>query len=236
MNATGPAIDTPWPLINGWALTPEGAAVRVGSGAAVVADLHLGYEWARGRGGDMLPPHSRAETFTALERLLHRLPISRLIVAGDLVETPAPCPRTRRDVLALRSWLADRGVELVAIKGNHDGFAAPASLALDGWTIAHGDRPVASRPLMTGHLHPAFRAGHITTRCFLAGPDRIVLPAFTANAAGLDVATTPLPPSLKEGPPLRCYACVGEEVLDFGAVTTLGRRLRRLAGPSSSPR
>jgi metallophosphoesterase superfamily enzyme len=85
---------------------------------------------------------------------------------------------------------------------------------------------------MTGHIHPAFRAGHITTRCFLAAPDRIVLPAFTANAAGLDVATTPLPPSLRTDPSLRCLACVGDQVLDFGAVATLARRLRRLASPA----
>ena len=32
-----------------WRLTPEGAAVHLGEQTAVVADLHLGYEWARAR-------------------------------------------------------------------------------------------------------------------------------------------------------------------------------------------
>ena len=34
---------------DGWHLTPEGAAIHLAEKTAVVADLHLGYEWARAR-------------------------------------------------------------------------------------------------------------------------------------------------------------------------------------------
>src|SRR5512135_964083 len=95
-----------------WRLAPEGAVVHEALRVAVVADVHLGYEWSRGSGGDMIPPHSLAETRAQLASLLGRARIERLIVAGDLVESFAPCARTARDVGALRDWLAGRGVEL----------------------------------------------------------------------------------------------------------------------------
>ena len=40
----------------GWTLTAEGAAVYAKDDTAVVADVHLGYEWARGDCGDCVPP------------------------------------------------------------------------------------------------------------------------------------------------------------------------------------
>ena len=53
----------------GWSLAPEGAAVHVEERTAVIADVHLGYEWARGSGGDIIPAHSLAETIAKLEAL-----------------------------------------------------------------------------------------------------------------------------------------------------------------------
>src|SRR6266536_5160642 len=69
------------PFPGGWSLDPEGAAVHEGERAAVIADVHLGYEWARGSGGDVVPSHSLAETLGRLERLLGRAGIGQLIVA-----------------------------------------------------------------------------------------------------------------------------------------------------------
>src|SRR5438270_10783962 len=103
---------------DGWMLAPEGAAVHPVEKTAVVADVHLGYEWARAAGGDCLPSHSLAETLAKLERLLAHAAIDRLVVAGDLVESPAPCRRTRGDVRRLAAWLAARGLARVALDGN----------------------------------------------------------------------------------------------------------------------
>ena len=53
-----------------WQLTPEGAAIHPGEQTAVVADLHLGYEWARGAAGDCVIAHSLGETLgMRLQRL-----------------------------------------------------------------------------------------------------------------------------------------------------------------------
>src|SRR5262245_10140410 len=103
---------------DGWVLAPEGAAVHPGERTAVIADVHLGYEWARGTGGDCVPAHSLAETVAKLSCLLERVEFDVLVVAGDLVESPAFCRRTAADVRRLTEWLEARGIRLVPLAGN----------------------------------------------------------------------------------------------------------------------
>lgn len=210
----------------GWSLAPEGAAVHCEERVAVIADVHLGYEWARGAGGDSLPAHSLAETLARLTTLLKRASIDRLVVAGDLVESAAPCARMANDVRVLIAWLEDRGVTLVWLMGDHDP-RRPSSLALTcvvaGWTIGHGNRPIAGDRLIFGHHHPVLRMEGLTAPCFLVGPKTIALPAFSPNAAGLNILSTSLPEPLREKS-LRCVAGMGLELLDFGPVSTLRER------------
>ena len=213
-----------------WTLTSEGAAIHAAERTAVIADVHLGYEWARASGGDSIPPHSLAETLAKLDLLLSRASIARLIVAGDLVETPKPCPRTSRDVRALVAWLRERAIEPVFLMGNHDPPRRPALLAsieVDGWTILHGDRPLPEGPCLFGHHHPALKATGLVAPCFLIGERTIALPAFSPNAAGFDVSSGWLPEPLRREP-LRCVAGAGGELLDFGPLRELVSRLRPL--------
>ncbi len=214
---------------DGWWLAPEGAVVHRDERTAVVADVHLGYEWSRGRVGDVVPAHSLAETTAALGRLLDRAPIARLVVAGDLVESSRPCRKTLADLARLRAWLGERGVELVPILGNHDPQGhprPPLSIEVGGWTIAHGHREVIAPRTITGHDHPALRVGRTAAPCVLVGPSAIVLPAFSGNAAGLNVAGSPLPARWR-GRSLRCWAGTGSRLLDFGPVDDLADRLAR---------
>lgn len=88
-----------------WQLTPEGAAIHAGEKTAVIADVHLGYEWARGAAGDSVIAHSFDETVARVASVMKRGPVERLIVAGDLVESPRPCRRTSDDVRRFREWL-----------------------------------------------------------------------------------------------------------------------------------
>ena len=214
-----------FPFLDGWHLAAEGAAVFPDERTAVIADVHLGYEWARADGGDVVPPHSLAETLAALGSLFQHADIRRLIVAGDLVETPRPCLRTARSVKALLAWLKDRDVSLTWLQGDHDPRAGrPESVAVGGWTIAHGSRPIAGDRHIFGHLHPALRASGISVPCFLVGPSTIALPAFSPNAAGLPVVGARLPSVVGEG--VRVVAGDGLGLLDFGPLATLGARLR----------
>lgn len=209
-------------------LAPEGAAVRPDLGLAVIADVHLGYEWARGRSGEVIPAHSLRETLERLESLSRRVPLKRLIVAGDLVESVAPCPRTAADVRALDRWLADRDCEWSLLQGNHDPPRQPArprSEDVAGWTIAHGDVIPKADRLVIGHYHPALRAAGTTAPAFVVGPSVLILPAFSRNAAGLDVRSLTLPTRLRSAD-LRCLACLEETLLDFGPIATLDARLR----------
>jgi putative SbcD/Mre11-related phosphoesterase len=213
----------------GWHLTPEGAAVRSDASLAVIADVHLGYEWARGAGGDTLPAHSLAETVAKLGLLLERHPITRLVVAGDLVESPAPCRRTAEDVRRLAAWLDGRGIAMMLLRGNHDPrrqVPLPETFEVGEWTIGHGDRPIPGRRVVFGHHHPALKAEGRSFPCFLVGPTTLALPAFSPNAAGLDVASGLLPPTLAAAD-LRCVACAEDELLDFGPLPALVAALRR---------
>src|SRR5262249_16952654 len=181
------------------------------------------------------------ETLGRLERVLGRAAIARLIVAGDLVESPRPCRRTAADLRRLRDWLDARRVSLMVLEGNHDrslfagsqpGTAAiresAASWVVAGWTIGHGHRPLDGERTISGHLHPVLRLDGMNYPCFLAGAGRIILPAFSSNAAGGDVITAPLPRDWRTGS-LRCLASTGDELLDFGPLPALRRRLRYVA-------
>jgi putative SbcD/Mre11-related phosphoesterase len=204
----------------------------------VIADVHLGYEWARGAAGDCVPAHSLDETLARLDRVLGRAPITRLIVAGDLVESPRPCRRTAADLRALRDWLDRRGVSLIVLEGNHDRLMSsasrdspgvrplPTTCTVAGWTVGHGHRPLDGDRTISGHLHPVLRLAGTSPPCFLAGPGRIILPAFSSNAAGCDVVTARVPEEWL-ALPLRCFVSTGDDLLDFGALPDLRRRLRR---------
>ncbi len=214
---------------SGWHLTPEGAAVHLGEHTAVIADVHLGYEWARGSRGDMVPAHSLPETLQKLSTLLRRVAVNRLIVAGDLVESRRPCLRTSRDVQALESWLLERGIQLDILQGNHDPPRKPPhplSIELGGWTITHGHRAVLSDHLMIGHHHPVLRGEGVCAPSFLISESLIVLPAFSGNAAGLDVSSSTLPADLL-GKGFRLVAGLDGLLLDFGSL----ENLRSTPGP-----
>lgn len=225
----------------GWLLTPEGAAVHPDEAAAVVADVHLGYEWARAAAGDCVPTHSLAETLARLERALGRAPVKQLIVAGDLVESRRVCRRTRDDVARLALWLSERKVELVVLAGNHDqslletgidplqGAPLAECACVAGWTIAHGHRPIAGPRTISGHVHPALGFEGATVPCFVVGPGLIVLPAFTPNAAGRDVSKGAIPSTWK-GERTRCLASSGDVLHDLGPLA----RLRSAMAPAPS--
>ncbi len=231
MGSVTPALDRLFtsPELPGWALAPEGAAIYLDERAAVIADVHLGYEWARAAGGDMIPAHSLEETIARLTGLLARFPLRTLIVAGDLVESARPCPRTARDFRHLVGWLRDAGIEFRWVRGNHDPVrrpALPSSLGVGVWTITHGDRPIKADFAVFGHHHPSLKAGGLSAPCFLIGPKTIALPAFSPNAAGLDILSGGLPEALKRER-LRCVASSGDELLDFGPWHELAAKLGR---------
>jgi putative SbcD/Mre11-related phosphoesterase len=208
-----------------WLLTPARAAVYGPTATAVVADLHLGYGVARQHAGEAVPVAGAAEVVAALAPLVADYGIRRLVIAGDLVEEG----RDGGEVQELLDWLDRVGVALAAVvPGNHDrGLAraggrlpfCPDGIQLGRWHVVHGDGRLPRGPTLHGHWHPCLRwTGRLAAPCYLVGPRRIVLPAFSADAAGANVLGD------RHWRGYRCHVIVGSEVLDFGEVTWLQRQ------------
>jgi metallophosphoesterase superfamily enzyme len=210
-------------VLDEWLLTPERAAIHQPTRTAVVADLHLGYDRARRRGGDAVPSIPVAARMAGPLAALRRHGIARLAVAGDLLED-GRC----RDVLdEFRAWLDGAGVELVGVApGNHDrpalleaGVDLPVfadGFDLGGWRVVHGDGDLPAGRVVCGHAHPWARwRGGVGGPCYLVGEGRLVLPACSADAAGVNVLG---------GRPWRAFRCcviAGDQVLDFGTLANL---------------
>src|SRR5438552_3518264 len=91
-----------------WLLTPQRAAVHLPTATAVVADLHLGYDQARRRGGEAVPEFGVTEALAPLRALAGRHRVRGLVIAGDLFEAG-----WRDDLVSqLVDWLGKAGLEL----------------------------------------------------------------------------------------------------------------------------
>ena len=199
-------------LFEQWLLLPERIALHEPSAMAVLADVHLGYSAARQRLGDAIPWRSVAEELQPLVAAARKHDIRALIVAGDLFERgyDAAMAQEFLDVLNRR-----RIRFLGLVPGNHDRGIDQASLQiplfrdgfdLAGWKIVHGDQPVADVPTVMGHWHPAVRLKRRKLPCFLARGQQLILPAFSLDAAGVDVRSDP------RWGDWQCYAICGSSV------------------------
>jgi putative SbcD/Mre11-related phosphoesterase len=211
-----------------WLLTPERIAVHVPTATAVAADLHLGYDRARRQRGDAVPLTGLDDLLHALGLLVPRHGLRRLVIAGDLFEDAAG----RALVPDLLAWLGELGLELTGIApGNHDrGLARaepslpvrPDGVRLGEWLVVHGDGPLPPGRLVLGHFHPFLRwSNRVAAPCYLIGEERVVLPAFSLDAAGGNVL------GARRWRGYRCAVVAGDSVLDFGEVSRLSAARRR---------
>jgi putative SbcD/Mre11-related phosphoesterase len=201
-----------------WLLTPERAAVHLPTRTAVIADLHLGYDRVRCRGGEALPAFGIDDVIAALEAVVTRNAVRRLVIAGDLCEDG----RSPQTVAEMVNWLRHMEVELAVVPGNHDrdlhkaGFDFPVSprgVEVGDWLAVHGEGNLPRGRVIHGHVHPCVRCGaRISAPCYLVGKHRIILPAFSPDAAGVN--------SLRDRRWARyhCLVPVGKRVLNLGLV------------------
>jgi putative SbcD/Mre11-related phosphoesterase len=229
-------------VLRDWLLTAQRVAVHLPTRTAVVADLHLGYDEARRRRGDAVPGESVSELLEPLLVVRQKHAARRLVIAGDLLED-GDC----REALAeFQEWLSRNDMDLVAVvPGNHDlGLDAeshlplcPAGVDVGGWRIVHGEGSLPDGPVIHGHDHPCLRwspknranrprfarsrfaPDTIDGPCYLSGPERLILPAFSKEAAGVNVL------SMRRWRVLCCHTITGDRVYNLGEVSTLRRRL-----------
>jgi putative SbcD/Mre11-related phosphoesterase len=182
-----------------------------------VADLHVGFAWAERARGNMLPLGVVDDTVSRLIALTRDYPARELIVLGDVVQRAVPLRPVREALRELCSALAgvvrlrllggnhDRGlvqllaecdlaigVEPWARIGAHrllHGDEVPAEWANE--LRDAGDKAESAGRIFMGHEHPAIRLGDgvasMKCPCFLLGPQVVILPAFSAWAAGSNV-------------------------------------------------
>ena len=218
-----------------WLLTSERAALHLPSKTAVLADLHLGYADDRCRAGDAVPVPGAGEVLTSLQVLVQRHRVSRLVIAGDLCENG----RQQNCAHDLLKWICEIDVEIAVVPGNHDrcldwitlsGSPAltrrlsvfPDGLEVGGWQVVHGHFGKPRGCILQGHLHPSLKWERgMSAPCYLIGNKRMILPAFSRDAAGINVLRDP------SWSRYRCAVIVGERVLDFGSLGALRRIWRK---------
>ena len=179
------------------------AAVITASRTLLVADLHLGKAATFRRAGIPVPEGSAQRDLARLERLVGDWGIRRVLVLGDLFHAARGCTAAVfAEFAAFRRRIAETRVVLVL--GNHDRSVGtlPESLGLDACVPSLEEPPYrfvhepagpvgedGDRFTIGGHLHPTVRLAspsgdRLTDRCFVAGSDAMILPAFGSFTGG----------------------------------------------------
>jgi putative SbcD/Mre11-related phosphoesterase len=198
-----------------WLLTAQRVAIHVPTATTVVADLHLGYNDCRRRSGEAVPSAALDDQLKPLGNALKKHGSRRLVIAGDLFEAGFVTDLMKE----FRHWLADVGIALTAlVPGNHDrGLDGawplyPKGFRLGSWHIVHGNEKIGPGPVVHGHVHPALRSQGHKFPCFLVARGRLVLPAYSTDAAGVNVAND------RTWQGFRCCAIRTGRVIDFGQI------------------
>jgi len=175
----------------------EGALWWPARRALLVADLHFEKaSWYAAR-GQYLPPYDSLATLTGLEALARRLAPAEIWCLGDSFHDSAGAARLAPAARARLAALVG-GCRFTWITGNHDpapcpslGGARLAEAVLGGIVLRHAAEAHETRPEISGHYHPKLRlklrGRSVARRCFVAGAQKLLLPAFGALTGGLDV-------------------------------------------------
>ncbi len=180
---------------HGLTLDPAGALWWPERRLLAVADLHLEKGSACAARGHLVPPWDTGATLDRLAALLRRYAPRTVLALGDSFhDTAGPGRMMRADAARLHAMASAH--EFVWLLGNHDP-APPEGMPgvtaewweADGIVFRHEAGGLG--PEVCGHHHPkasiATRAQTITRPCFVASPQRLMLPAFGAFTGGLDV-------------------------------------------------
>jgi DNA ligase-associated metallophosphoesterase len=176
-------------------LLPEKAALLPATSTLLIADAHIGKATSFRQLGVPVPSGTTAATLAALDALVERHAVRRVVFLGDFLHSArAHAASTMNEVAAWRERRAS--LELVLVRGNHDDHAGdpPAALRIEALDepLMHGEIALCHEPqalhgafVLAGHLHPCIGLGgqaHDWHRlpCFWFTAQFGVLPAFGA--------------------------------------------------------
>lgn len=165
----------------------------------LLADLHLGKADAFRASGIALPRGGTAHDLARLSALVAATDATSVWILGDVLHGRADLSHWRGAWNAFRD--AHRGLEIVALAGNHDRVLRDAGLGIelagdevrDGpFLLAHAPRLDADAHVLCGHLHPVLKLpGQARAPVFWLRRGCTVLPAFSAFTGGMAVALAP---------------------------------------------
>jgi len=161
----------------------------------VIADLHLGFEWAIAQEGIFIPTTQYQEIFKDFQHLLDEKQPELLIINGDLKhEFSKATSQEWREVIDLLTYLDKNVKKTIVIRGNHDNFIrgffkrynniefVEPYFQLENYLLTHGHKDMEENILKSkkydlliiAHEHPAILliddlGAKIKTRAFLHG-------------------------------------------------------------------
>ncbi len=211
----------PFNIHDDWLLTPSRVAIHKPTAPAIVADVHLGYWQSRRRLGEALPLVPVSESLEPLVHAMTENNVTRLVIAGDFFEE-TPDQKLVQEVV---DWFDQHEIQLVGIVlGNHDEDLGSVTDAfpiyadgvwLGDWKVLHGDGKLPKTPVIHGHVHPCFRIAGVNAPCYLSKSNRLVLPAFSIDASGVNVLSD------EDYANYSSHVITSKKVLDFGKVNLL---------------
>jgi DNA ligase-associated metallophosphoesterase len=188
-------------MLDGMELQPDlsGALYVADYRTLLVADLHFEKGSSFAKRGLHIPPYDTRSTLAALEAVIERLNPERLIALGDSFHDRSAGDRIAPDDLRRIRAMCD-SLQVCWLTGNHDpelpdglGGRIAAEISLGSLTLRHLPKhPLGSEVEIAGHLHPVAsvsrRGRRVTSRSFVAGRNRLIMPAFGAYTGGLNVS------------------------------------------------
>lgn len=188
-------------------------ALLINKNILVIADLHIGYEYALNKQGILIPRKQFQDTLKRLKGIFNEVKnIETIIINGDLKhEFGEISSQEWSETLKIFDCLAEHCNKIILIKGNHDTILEPLArkrnleikqfYCTEDICILHGDKILRnkevenSKILMIGHEHPAIslKEGNKSEiyKCFMRGKWKskqlIVQPSFLPIVEGTDI-------------------------------------------------
>ncbi len=175
-------------------LLREKAVLLPDEDSLVVSDLHLGKSIHFRKNGIAIPDGATEGTLSALQELLEKYPVGRLIVLGDLFHSDI-----NSDWHLVREFTERyTDTEFLLVRGNHDLFPdkiyhqarffvedeyRPGPSLLLSHEPFEGEDPADGMIRLSGHLHPGIvlrgrGRSRLRLPCFWFGKNFGILPAF----------------------------------------------------------
>ncbi len=179
--------------------------VRHGLNYLVIADMHVGFERKFAKEGVFVPDISDRMA-SQIIHLIDKHSADALVILGDLKESIGAFPFIGGYLAKFVRRVAERDVDLILLKGNHDGsietllpkqVKVMRELALGDLIMLHGHaHPRGNLPegasILTAHVHPRFRNPDFSRSesVFVMGRARtggkfVLMPAFNPILGGV---------------------------------------------------